>query len=209
MRIVIADDHPVVLVGVKAILQGYDANFLVVGEARDGKQMMAILEMSPCDLLITDFSMPVEDASEDGLNMLKRVRATYPNVHIIVLSMIQSGALLQRMLDLGVRALIDKHSMAKDLCQAIEAARCGRIYVTDNVNKRLALQISTSEAATLSIRESEIVHLFAFGLTVSEISRRTGRSIKTISQQKRNAMGKLGIDSDKELFDYARYNGML
>ncbi|MET3650682.1 response regulator transcription factor [Dyella japonica] len=209
MRIVIVDDHPVVLVGLKATLHGYDAAFRIVGEARDGMQVMAALAGSPCDLLITDFSMPTAEPSEDGLGMLKRIRATYPNVHIIVLSMVQSGGLLQRMLDLGVRGLVDKHSMTKDLCLAIEAVRSGRIYVADNVRKRLPQQLDASEVVSLSARESEIVRMFSFGLTVSEISRRTGRSVKTVSQQKRDAMRKLGIESDKELFDYARFNGML
>jgi len=209
MRIVIVDDHPVVLAGLKATLQGYDAGFRIVGEARDGMQVMAALAGSPCDLLITDFSMPTAGPGEDGLGMLKRIRATYPNVHIIVLSMVQSSALLQRMLDLGIRGLVDKHSMTKDLCLAIEAVRSGRVYVADNVRKRLPQQVEVGEAVTLSARESEIVRMFAFGLTVSEISRQTGRSVKTVSQQKRDAMRKLGIESDKELFDYARFNGMI
>lgn len=209
MRIVIVDDHPVVLAGLKATLQGYDAAFRIVGEARDGMQVMATLAASPCELLITDFSMPTPGHGEDGLGMLKRIRATYPNVHIIVLSMIRSSDLLQHMLDLGVRGFVDKHSMMKDLCLAIEAVCSGRVYVADNIRKLLPQHVAASEVVTLSARESEIVRMFAFGLTVSEIGRQTGRSIKTVSQQKRDAMRKLGIESDKELFDHARFNGLL
>jgi two-component system capsular synthesis response regulator RcsB len=209
MRIVIADDHPVVLAGLKATLLGYGSAFRIVGEARDGNELMGILAKEPCDAVVTDFSMPTAGPGEDGLELLQRLHTNYPGIQIIVLTMVRNAALLQAMLDLGVRGVVDKHSMTKDLCLAIEATRAGRIYVTENARKQLHRQHVANESIPLSDREGEVVRMFALGMTVSEIGRQTGRSVKTISQQKRDAMRKLGLVTDKELFDYARFNGML
>ncbi|SFS00861.1 two component transcriptional regulator, LuxR family [Dyella sp. OK004] len=210
MRIIISDDHPVVLMGLKASLQSYGDRFRVVGEARNGKELIQLLAQESCDLLITDFSMPGDPPAEDGLAMLSRLRESYPQLPILVLTMLSNPALVQGMLATGVRGVVDKMSMTKELMLAIDVIRAGRTYLSERTRKQIeSVSIAGEEVSTLSPREAEVVRFLAQGLTVSEIARRTERSVKTVSQQKRDAMRKLGLDGDKQLFEYARSSGLL
>jgi two-component system capsular synthesis response regulator RcsB len=210
VRIIISDDHPVVLMGLKATLQSYGDRFCIVGEARNGKELVSLLSRESCDLLITDFSMPGDQASEDGLAMLGRLRESHPQLPILVLTMLSNPALVQGMLSMGVRGVVDKMSMTKELMLAIDVIRAGRTYLSERTRKQIeGVSMIGDEPGSLSPREAEVVRFIAQGLTVSEIARRTGRSVKTVSQQKRDAMRRLGLDGDKQLYEYARSNGLL
>lgn len=207
MRIIIADDHPVVLMGLRTALLGYSAQFEIVGEASNGKSLLDTLASVPCDLLITDFSMSDEAESNDGLVMLTSIHESYPNLPTIVLTMLNNPALVKGMLAVGVRAVVDKMSFTKELMLAINAVIAGRIYLSEHTKKQL-YEYNASGLQTLSTREADVVRMFAQGLTVTEIARRTGRSVRTISQQKRDAMRKLGLTGDKQLHEYAKTTGL-
>lgn len=207
MRIIIADDHPVVLMGLRVALQAYSARFDIVGEASNGKGLVDVLASVPCDLLITDFSMSDDAESNDGLVMLTSIHQGHPNLPTIVLTMLNNPALVQGMLAVGVRAVVDKMSFTKELMLAINAVTAGRIYLSEHTKKQL-IEYSASGLRSLSAREADVVRMFAQGLTVTEIAHRTGRSVRTISQQKRDAMRKLGLAGDKQLHEYAKTTGL-
>jgi two-component system capsular synthesis response regulator RcsB len=208
VRIIISDDHPVVLAGLKASLQAYGDRFTVVGEAHSGPELVSLVARVPCDLLITDFSMPGSHPASDGLSMLRLLRESTPQLPILVLTMLSNPGLVQGMLAAGVRGVVDKMAGTKELMLAIDAIRAGRSYLSERTRRQIEGTTTPSdEQGPISPREAEIVRFLAEGLTVSEIARRTGRSVKTISQQKRDAMRKLGLDSDKQLFEYARSLG--
>lgn len=210
MRIVISDDHPVVLKGLKTWLQDYGNRVEVVGEARNGTELLSLLGRVPCDLLITDFSMPSDDAEDDGLSLIHRLRKAYPKLPILVLTMLSNPALAQTMMLAGVQSVVDKMAMTKELMFAIDMARSGRTYISTRMRRQIESAVRPSDdGLAVSPRESEVIRLLAQGLTVSEVARRTARSVKTISQQKRDAMRKLALDSDKQLFEYARSAGLL
>lgn len=208
MRIIISDDHPVVLTGLKTLLHAYADRFRVVGEANDGAELERVLMREPCDLLITDFSMPGPDPAEDGLPLLTRLRVNHPNLSILVLTMLINPALVQAMLATGIRGVVDKTAMTKELTLAIEVVLSGRVYLSSRIRRQLDATTG-NDATSLSPREAEVVRFLALGLTVSEIARRIERSVKTVSQQKRDAMRKLGLEGDKQLYDYARSHGLL
>jgi two-component system capsular synthesis response regulator RcsB len=219
-RIVIADDHPVVMLGIRALLKDR-GNLQVVGEASSGAELLALLASQPCDLLITDFSMPYEDDSGDGLLLLRRLRRDHPTLPIIVLTMVHNPALIRGMLAAGVNGMVGKVAMMKELLLAIGAVMNGRMYicesmreyVSDRATSRMQVDVAQTEAgndpAVLSQREAEVVRLYAQGLTVTQIAEHVHRSVKTVSQQKNDAMRKLGITSNTQLFEYARAYGLL
>lgn len=209
MRVLIADDHPVVLIGLKTSLRDYGNGLNVVGEARSGKELLDLLEQTPCDLLITDFSMPADIEGYDGLSLLQRVRELQPTLPILVLTMLRNPALVQNMVAIGVRGVVDKMAMAKELMLAIDMIRAGRSYLSERMRRQIEGMYPTGEEPVVSRREAEVIRFLAQGLTVSEIARRLERSVKTISQQKRDAMRKLNLESDKQLYDYARSIGLL
>jgi two-component system capsular synthesis response regulator RcsB len=212
-RIVIADDHPVVMLGIRALLREH-SGMQVVGEASNGRELLALLASEPCDLLITDFSMPYENGSGDGLPLLKRVRRDHPTLPIIVLTMVHNAALTRGMLAAEVNGLVAKVAMTKELQLAIGAVMNGRTYICESMREHVIDwspegQEGAADPASLSQREAEVVRLYAQGLSVTQIAEQLHRSVKTVSQQKNDAMRKLGITSNTQLFEYARTYGLL
>jgi len=214
LDIIIADDHPVVLMGLRALLEGQGGNFRVAGEAHGGKELLALLSERRCDLLITDFSMPDEQGADDGLLLLNRVRRGYPQLPIVVLTMLRNPALIRGMLTAGVPAVVDKASMTRELLLAMHAVSSGRSYLSGSLREGMTdtapvlPQRGTTPAVALSAREAEIVRLYASGLTVTQIAEQVHRSVKTVSQQKNDAMRKLGLESNSQLYEYARRHGL-
>lgn len=220
MRIIVSDDHPVVLMGVKAVLNGYGGQFDVVAEAHSGSDLLLALASHPCDLLITDFSMPDEGGS-DGMPMLKRLRRDYAQLPIIVLTMIQNPALIRGMLALGVNGVVEKGALMKELLLAVQAVMHGRVFLSARLRAQVGETVAGGDAIederpipaenndALSVREAEVVRLFVSGLTVTQIAERLHRSVKTVSQQKNDAMRKLGLTDSWQLYEYARANGLI
>lgn len=189
----------------------------VVGEATNGGELLTLLAGRQCDLLITDFSMPYDDDdSGDGLPLLKRLRRDHPDLPIIVLTMVHNPALIRGMLAAGVNGLVGKVAMMKELLLAIGAVMNGRTYVCESLRDYVSEKTSSRipgeipvHPVALSEREAEVVRLYASGLSVTQIAERLHRSVKTVSQQKSDAMRKLGIASNSQLYEYARAYGLL
>jgi two-component system capsular synthesis response regulator RcsB len=135
------------------------------------------------------------------------------NVRIVVLTMLENPALLKRLREVGVNAVISKADDLSHIGLAVVQVMRGKEYIGPSVQKALdSMGLSASGAqrdVVLSKRELEVVRLFVSGMTITEIAAQLRRSIKTISTQKNTAMRKLGIDRDSELFQYAQSNGLL
>lgn len=210
MRVIIADDHPTVRAGVRLLLN-HEPTIEIVAEADSPDSLLARLEEGPVDLLITDFSMPVGQAV-DGLGLLGRIRREHPDLPIIVLTMVSNVSVHGSILATGVRALVDKAAGMEEISLAVEAIAHGRKYVSTAFRKSLEereIDLGTGASPSLSPRETEVLRLFASGLKVSIIAERLARSMKTISRQKTDAMAKLGLRSDLEIYEYARKNNLL
>ena len=209
MRLIIADDHPIILAGVRMLLEN-KSEIEVVAEADSPDKLLAALRHTPCDLLITDFSMPGGEAA-DGLGLLQRIRRDHPDLPIIVLTMIGNVGVHGTILEAGVRGLIDKASGMAEISLAIQAVSQGRTYVSTTFRQGLLqseFDSDAGESARLSPRELEVIRLFASGLTVTGIADRLARSVKTVSRQKSDAMIKLGLKNDLDIYVYAREHGM-
>ncbi|MGO4396162.1 response regulator [Variovorax sp. M-6] len=209
LRVILADDHPLIRAGVRTLLED-DPGLAVVGEAESADNLLALLRETPADLLITDFSMPGGQAA-DGLGLIQRLRRDHPELPIIVLTMITNVGVHGTIIEAGVRGLIDKGAGMAEISLAIQAVAQGRDYVSATFREGLRqseFDKSSGEAAQLSPRELEVLRLFASGLTVSAIADRLSRSVKTVSRQKNDAMVKLGLKSDLDIFLYAREHGL-
>lgn len=203
-RVIVADDHPVVLKGVGLAL-ARDGLARVVGEADSPHALLAALETTVCDALITDFSMPGSD--QDGLAMLGDLRRCYPALPVMVITTIANPALYREVLSMGVLGLIAKSGDARDISEALREIMAGHVYLGASVQAVLGVDQGTvidrsGTLADLSPRELEILRLFATGHSVTDIARATGRGLSTVSQQKSNAMRKLRLGNDTEVFEY-------
>lgn len=210
VRIIIADDHSVVLAGVRALLERESPQMRIVAEAASGQMLLDILGGAPeCDVVVTDFSMPAQEGRNcDGIPLLQALRRRHPDLRVVVLTMIENPALLQAMLDTGIHGLVDKVSSMPELLQAVRDAAAGRRYVCREVRMLLKAVSDGAMLLKLSAHEAEVVRLFVQGLTVTEIAERLSRSVKTISRQKSDAMRKLGVENHSQLYAYARDHGL-
>jgi two-component system capsular synthesis response regulator RcsB len=148
----------------------------------------------------------------DGLGLVQRIRRLYPDLPIIVLTMMGNVGVLGAILATGVRGLIDKSAGMNEISIAVQAVGQGRDYVSTTFRQSLLQSQFDSEvgaSARLSPREGEVLRLFASGLTVSAIAERLSRSVKTVSRQKSDAMAKLGLKSDLEIYVFAREHNLI
>ena len=208
-HIVLADDHPIVSSGVRALLE-QSPGFRVVAEATSPDELLRVLDSTACQLVVTDFNMPGEHAA-DGLSLLQLLGRRWPDLSIVVLTQLANPGVLNNIARLGnVRGVVSKSDAMKELPTAVTAATAGRSYLSASVRKQIELTQGDSADSTpaLSKREAEVMRLFALGHTVSEIARQLNRSVKTVSSQKVEAMRKLGVKSDLEFYAYAREHGL-
>jgi two-component system capsular synthesis response regulator RcsB len=211
IRVILADDHPVILLGAEQAMLKFPS-IEVVARARQSTELIKALQTTPCDVLVTDLAMPGGQYG-DGLPLIGYLRRNFPDVKIVVLTMLENPALIRRLSELGVIAVVHKSDDLGHIALAVQHVSRGLEYMSPQVRVALeSLRINSGgkgDEVILSRRELEVVRLFVSGLTIKEISERLNRSIKTISTQKNTAMRKLGLERDSELFQYAQSNGLL
>jgi two-component system capsular synthesis response regulator RcsB len=211
VRVVVADDHPVILFGAEHALLKFPG-IQVVARARQSTELIKVLQTVPCDVLVTDLAMPGGQYG-DGLPLIGYLRRNFPTLPIVVLTMLENAALLKRLSELGVTSVVNKADDLSHIGLAVQHVSRNLEYMSPSVKASLdTLRMNAggkSDEVILSKRELEVVRLFVSGMTIKEISEQLNRSIKTISTQKNTAMRKLGIDRDSELFQYAQSNGLL
>jgi two-component system, NarL family, captular synthesis response regulator RcsB len=213
LRVVLADDHPFVLLGVRSALEAA-GDIHVVGEASGPRPLFRALESVPCDIVLTDLTMPGEPGeSEDGLTLVRRLRRDWPQLRIVVLTSIANVAILRSVMNMGVTALIRKSEPMDELLAAVRGAGNGLRYVSRSILDELAAagteRTDSTREPRLSPRESEVIRQFVHGRTITEIARLLERDVRTVSRQKRDAMAKLGVSNDAGLFAFVRAHGLL
>jgi len=206
IRVILADDHPVVLAGVKALLK-ISPEFEVIGEALSGHAALELICRARPDVAVIDISMP----DLNGLELAERLAATCPEVKLLALTFHEDRTYVQRLLHLGVRGYILKRSAAEDLAQAVRAIVAGGVYLDPSVAEK-ALANSSHQAAgaegavggeELSPREEDVLKLTAQGYTNKEIAARLQVSVKSIETYKARATTKLNLRTRAEIVRYA------
>lgn len=212
IRVAVADDHPTLLAGMEHLLSRVDG-LTVIGLVTNSTELVELLGHSSCDVVVTDFSMP-GGRYGDGLSLLRFLKRRFPNVRQVVLTSIENGAVMKGIVDVGTLGLVGKSDDLSHLETAIRMAHLGTSYVSPRISELLLqhvpqADVGDGQASALSKRETEVLRMYAEGLTVSEIGQRAGRSSKTISAQKMAAMKKLGLKHDADIFRYAQAHGLV
>ncbi|MDB6142589.1 MAG: LuxR response regulator receiver [Pseudomonas sp.] len=211
LRVILADDHPIFLIGLQVVLE-HDSTMKVVAVASSPAELDEQLKSHACDVLVTDFMMP-DDQHNDGLRLLERVRRGYPKLPIVVVTMLNNAGLFRSILALGVNALLSKASLAGELPAAIQSIRHNKPFVADSVRQVLidAGDYGSDRLVSheqLTPKEVEVLRLLAAGRSVGEIAAHLNRSKQTVSTQKVSAMRKLGLANDAALFIYLQEHGL-
>jgi two-component system, NarL family, captular synthesis response regulator RcsB len=204
--VILADDHPIIRYGIRMALES-NRIAKVVGEAGSPMEVFKVLSAIPCDIIVTDFSMP-DDHSRDGLYLIERIQRAHPNLPIVVITALRNAGVLSALLRKGVKGLLEKEGNVSELGLALHAVNMGRVYVSPSLRSLLTsreVDAQRGGESKLTQAEIEVLRLFAYeGLTSQQISERLNRSRKTISRHKRSAQAKLGLATNQELLEYCR-----
>jgi DNA-binding NarL/FixJ family response regulator len=200
-QILIADDHEVVRSGLRAIIETR-TDWIVGGEAVDGREAVALaLKMKP-DVAIIDYSMPVMN----GLEVSRRIKLHHLHTEVLILTMHEREEILTEALLAGVRGFLLKSDARSHLIAAIEALLEHRPYFTSVLLEKLLYEYQSNKDKSdilLSSREKSVVQLIAEGHTNKSVGAVLNLSVKTVETHRASAMRKLNISSTAELVRYA------
>lgn len=210
IRLLIADDHTIVRSGVHLLLEG-EPDIEVVGEALNGKEALAQSEKLLPDVILMDISMP----EMDGLEATRQIKARWPDMHVLMLTMHRSDEYFFEALKAGASGYVLKAADTDELVNAVRVVGRGEVFLYPSMAKKLLddylrrLDASSKIDTLLSEREKEIMRLLIEGYSNKEIAARLVVSLSTVHTHRGNLMRKLGLSSQHELVQYARQHGLM
>ncbi|MDQ4122694.1 MAG: response regulator transcription factor [Acidobacteriota bacterium] len=208
IKILIADDHAIVRQGLRQIVTA-DPDLTVVGEAQNGTELLNLIRNTEVDVVVLDISMP----GRNGLETLKDIKADYPSMPVIVLSMYPEDQYAVRVFKAGAASYITKETAPEELVKAIKKAHHGGKYISQQLAELLAsyIEAGTNKEPhkTLSDREYEVFCLLAAGKTVGQISEEFNLSVKTVSTYRARILEKMGMTTNAEMMRYAITNKLV
>jgi DNA-binding NarL/FixJ family response regulator len=202
IRILIADDHPVVRQGLKQIL-AENRDMVIADEAASGQEVMKKVSRNDYDVILLDISMP----GRNGLDILRELRSKKPKTAVLMLSIHPEDLFAVRALKLGAAGYLTKETAPEELVSAIRRVSQGRKYISATLAEKLAvdLELEAEKPAheTLSDREYQVLCLLASGKRLKEIAEDLSLSIKTISTYRTRILDKMKLRNNAELMRYA------
>ncbi|MCE7761277.1 response regulator [Pseudomonas putida] len=211
IRVALLDDHAIVRQGLVSHL-GDAPGMTLVGVYKNSRELIRGMSAAPADVLLLDFVLGRDEL--DGVSLIRALRARFPACRILMLSTHHDSATVSLSLRVGASGFVGKDEDLSGLSNAIRVVASGAIYLSAEVSYKVADAVQQTEEAeptqptrdnalqlaALSAREQEVIRCYLDGMTITEISEKFNRSIKTISTQKTTAFRKLGITSNNGLF---------
>jgi len=208
IRILIADDHPIVREGYKKILMS-QPDMDVTGEAGNGQEVLDLIQKKDFDLILLDISMP----GRSGLEILKELKGQKPHLPVMILSIYPEEQYAVRAFRDGASGYLTKASTPKELISAIRKVSQGGRYVTEALAEKLTYflhgDVDKAPHEKLSDREYQVMLLIASGKTVTQIAEELCLSVKTISTYRRHILEKMQFATNAEITMYAIQNKLL
>jgi DNA-binding NarL/FixJ family response regulator len=206
--VLIADDHAVVRAGLRQFLVD-GGGVSDVAEAATGQETLDLLRSKRFDLLILDINMP----GRGGLDILKHVRASFPETRVLVVSGFPERQYAVNVLKAGASGYLSKESAPEELIKAVQLVLSGRRYVSTTLAEQLVTDLDADPDkpvhSQLSEREFQILCKLASGNSVSEIAKELCLSVKTVSTYRTRVLEKMGLRSNADLTAYALRNGLI
>jgi len=204
IRILIADDHPVVRTGLQGMLAG-EGDFEVVGEARDGREAVDKAAFLEPDVILMDLRMPVLD----GVAATELIRAGRSETQVLILTTYDTDGDILRALDVGAVGCLLKDSPREELFRAVRAAARGESVLAPAVLSLVMSRMRAPAAETLSDREVEVLRLVARGASNKEAARKLFISETTVKTHLSHIFTKLGVDDRTAAVTAALDRGIL
>jgi DNA-binding NarL/FixJ family response regulator len=203
MRVLIADDHPLILAGIRHALEDADG-FEVVGETNNGAQVLPLVSQTKPDLALLDMRMP----GMDGLTCLDRIRKRYPEVKVVILSVSTDANVIQDVLNRGASAYIVKSVNPADVPSALRQALEGSVFNAIGLPETQVAD-DAAKAVGLTERETAILKALARGLSNDAIGKELWVAEQTVKFHLTNIYRKLGVSNRTEATRYAYEHGLV
>ena len=205
IRILLVDDHAILLDGVKNLLDK-ESDIQVAGLADSAEKALDFLNRSEVDIVVTDFNMP----GMDGLSLVNTIKRIKPNIKTIVLSMHDETHLVKEILRSGINGYVLKKDTHKELLRAIHEVYAGGVYLSNDINKILITNLQNpDEGRLLTDREREIVKLIAKEYSNKDIAEELFISERTVETHRKNIFKKTGTNSLVGLIKFAYANNLI
>ena len=205
-RIVIADDHTLVLEAFRILLS---SEFEVVGTAADGRELIKVVRQVKPDIVVTDINMPHLNGIDACIKLLKLI----PALKIIFLTVNDDPDIIAEVIRSGAKGYLLKSSAASELTQAIRAVAAGGTYITPMVADSMINSLVGGRQRALSdkltVREREILQLLAEGSTMKKVAKTLSISPRTVAFHKYRIMETLGVDNSAQLITFAVKSGLV
>jgi DNA-binding NarL/FixJ family response regulator len=201
LRVLTADDHPVVREGVRAMIAN-ESDMDLVAEAVDGREAVALYEEHAPDVVLMDLRMP----RTDGVDATRAIMAAHPDARIVALTSYEGDADIHRALDAGARGYLLKDMLGTEVIRAIRAVVEGKRVIPPEVASRLA---DFTPRIRLTGRELDVLRLAAKGLRNREIAREIGRTEGTVKEHLKHVMEKLGASDRTTAVTLALQRGII
>ncbi|RYY16170.1 MAG: response regulator transcription factor [Cytophagaceae bacterium] len=213
-RVFIVDDHAIVRDGLRALL-AHEPGLTVVGEAGHGQELLDRLPTTPTDVVLLDINMPVLD----GLATTVRLHTEYPDVKILVLSMLNHERYIGQLFDAGAHGYILKSAEKGEIVVAIQMVASGKLFLCSDLGLTMLRKVLDRDLSSdlpeikkpgqLTRRETEILHLLSEGLTTSEMAEKLFTSKRTIETHRQNILEKTQTKNTAALIKLAMLQGLL
>jgi len=209
IRIVLADDHQIVRLGLRSLLEA-EPDIQVVGEADNGEATLKLVQELTPDVVIMDISMP----DLNGIEATRRILAKSPAIKIIALSMHSDSLFVLNMLKAGASGYLLKDCALEELVKAIRTVVRQQTYLSLSISHLMIKDLASTSAGSLSAytvltsRERQVLQMLANGHTTNQIAATLEISVKTVEAHRQQVMNKLGIRSVAELTKYAIQQGL-
>lgn len=202
IRILVADDHPVVRRGLKQIV-AQEPDMAVLGEAQNGQETLDLVRNQEWDIVVFDLSMP----GRGGLETLRELKRIRRNLPVLVLSIHPPDQFAARVYKAGAAGYLTKESAPAELVRGIRKVIAGGHYVSPSVAEQLAVELEENGGSasheSLSDREYEVLRLIGAGKTVNQIADALALSVKTVSTYRARILEKMKMKTTAELIRYA------
>jgi DNA-binding NarL/FixJ family response regulator len=206
IRIVVVDDHLILLQGVRKLLEG-EGEYEVVGQATDGREGVELVARLKPDVAVMDITMP----GLNGLDATRAIAKKSPQTKTILLTMHKENPYVVEALDAGVRGYVIKSQTAGDLLRAVKEVCANRVYLSPGISQIVvdAYRRKDSAEDPLTLREREVLQLIAEGQKTKQVALRLGISVKTAESHRTRIMSKLDVHDTSALVRYAIRRGLI
>jgi len=208
INILIADDHAIVREGLKQIVSD-EKDMVVAGEAADSKELFSLLKKSAYDIIVLDINMP----GQSGLEALKQIKADFPGLPVLILSMYNEDQYGMRALKAGAAGYLKKVSAPEELVIAVRKIVSGRKYISQYLAEKMADYLQEKQNGLpyeqLSDREYQVMCHIASGRSAEEIANLLSLSVHTVYSYRNRILEKLHLKTNVELTQYALQNKLI